>query len=184
MKTLVGVFLAGSLLILIGSGCGESSTTAEGTTTERAAEGTTTERESSPSTPKERVQEELGDEVHAGGYAGDLEIQNVSFEGTEAQVAVKTPEGGLQGASCGDLDDGAQAVFETIYNEAGWKGGAVTVFKGGLVDSTTGEELPDANAGIYTMPAGKAKQIAWSDEDVLANIDWSNYRDYCHPAFE
>jgi hypothetical protein len=172
MKTLVGVFLAGSILIIIGSGCGESSTSAEGTTT----------NESSSSTPKDRVDEEVGDEVHAGGYAGDLEVKDVSFEGTEAQVTVKTPEGGLQGASCGDLDDGAQAVFETIYNDAGWKGGAVTVFQGGLVDKATGEELPEANTGIYTMHSGQAKQINWSDETALLNIDWSIYRDFCHPA--
>jgi membrane protein involved in colicin uptake len=40
MKTLIGVFLAGSILFLIGSGCGESSNSAEGTTT---ADRTTTE---------------------------------------------------------------------------------------------------------------------------------------------
>jgi hypothetical protein len=52
------------------------------------------------------------------------------------------------------------------------------------VDSRTGEDLPDANTGIYTMPAGLAGQIDWSDEDGLLNIDWSNYRDFCHPALE
>lgn len=180
MKTLVGVFLAGSILILIGSGCGESSTSAERTTNERKS--STSTRAQSPSTPKERVREALGDEVHAGGYAGDLEIMDVSFEGTEAQVSAKTPEGGFSGASCGDLDDGAQAVFETVYNDARWKGGAAIVYKGGLVDSATGKELPYANTGIFTMPAGQAKQIDWSAEDALSNIDWSIYRDFCHPA--
>jgi hypothetical protein len=82
------------------------------------------------------------------------------------------------------LDDGAQAVFETIYNDAGWKGGAVVVYQGGLVDTSTGKELPDENTGIFTMPAGKATQIDWSDEDALLNIDWSIYRDFCHPALQ
>ena len=143
----------------------------------------TTAAAASPSTPEERVEQAVGDQVDAEGYAGTLAVQDVSFEGTEAQVTVATPEGGLEGASCGDLDEGAEAVLATIY-DAGWQGGAVTVFKGGLVDSSTGEELPDANTGIYTMPAERASRINWSDEDVRLNIDWSLYRDYCHPALK
>jgi hypothetical protein len=50
------------------------------------------------------------------------------------------------------------------------------------VDRSTGKALPDANTGIFTMPAGPTKQIDWSDEDALTNIDWSIYRDFCHPA--
>jgi hypothetical protein len=34
------------------------------------------------------------------------------------------------------------------------------------------------------MHAGEANQIDWSDDDALANIDWSIYRDFCHPALE
>jgi hypothetical protein len=34
------------------------------------------------------------------------------------------------------------------------------------------------------MPAGQAKQINWSDEDALLNIDWTLYCDFCHPALE
>ena len=106
------------------------------------------------------------------------------FEGAEVLVTAQTPEGGLEGASCGDLDDGAQAIFETIYNDAGWKRGAGLFYEGGLVDSTTGEELPERITGTYTMPAGQARRIEWSDEDVLLNIDWSNYRDFCHAALQ
>jgi hypothetical protein len=126
----------------------------------------------------------LGDEVEAGGYAGTLEVQDVAFDGAEAQVTVRTPEGGFEGASCGDLDDGARAVFHAIFDDGGWQGGAVTVFQGRLVDSSTGQELPDANTGIYTMPAAKAREIDWSDEDALLNISWSIYRDFCHPALK
>ena len=53
-----------------------------------------------------------------------------------------------------------------------------------LVDSSTGKELPDVNTGIFTMPDGQAKQIDWSDEEALLNIDWSIYRDFCHPALK
>jgi hypothetical protein len=185
MKRLTGVFLAGAILFLIGSGCGDSSDSASETGTTPAAENAqTTEAKSKPATPKERVREAVGDEVEAGGYAGTLEIMEVSFEGTEAQVIAKTPEGGFDGVKCGDLDDGAQAVFETVYNDGGWKGGSAVAFKGGLVDSATGNELPDANTGIYTMPAVQAKQINWSDEDALLNINWELYRDYCHQALQ
>ncbi len=158
------------------------------TTTAEEQPTTTAPAASAPAatapTPKARVEEAVGDEVDAGGYAGTLEVQDVSFDGTEAQVTVTTPEGGFDGAKCGDLDDGAQAVFETIYDDAGWKGGAVTVFKGGLVDTSTGQALPDVNTGIYTMPAAQARQIDWSNEDTLLNINWSLYRDYCHQALK
>ena len=60
----------------------------------------------------------------------------------------------------------------------------MVAFKGGLVDTATGAELPDVNTGIFTMPAGQAQQINWSDEDALLNIDWSLYRDFCHPALQ
>jgi hypothetical protein len=49
MKTLVSVFLAGSILILIGSGCGDSSTSAGGTTGEGSTTPAATE---SPATPR------------------------------------------------------------------------------------------------------------------------------------
>ncbi|HXV58067.1 MAG TPA: hypothetical protein VD704_09375 [Gaiellaceae bacterium] len=180
MRTLLGVFLAGSLLILtIGSGCAEESSTSgdDGTPAEESGG-------SSAGTPRERVQEALGDEVEASGYAGTLEVKNVAFENREAQVTLTTPEGGFEGANCGDMDDGAAAVFETIYNDGGWPRGALVVFQGGLVDTQTGEELPDENAAIYTMPPAQAQQIDWTNEDALLNIDWSNYRDFCHPAFD
>ena len=142
-----------------------------------------------PSTPQERVREAIGSEVEAGGYAGTLEVipvlgKNVHFEKGEAIVLVKTPEGGLQGASCGDLNDGARAVFNTIY-DAGWRGGAALAFQGGLVSTQTGEDLSDVNTGIFTMPARAARQINWSNEDAVNyNIDWSIYRDFCHPALK
>ena len=95
-----------------------------------------------------------------------LEVQDVSFDGNEAQITVTTPEGGLSGASCGDLNDGAEAVFVKVYNEAGWNGGAAVIFKGGLVDTSTGQAVPDVNTGIFTMPAAQASQIDWGNEDV------------------
>jgi hypothetical protein len=160
-------------------------TSADTTTTTTTSEVTTT-KETMPtaSTPKSRVRAAVGGEVHAGGYAGDVQIKDLSFEGGEAQVIAKTPEGGFQGVSCGDLNDGAQAIFKTIYTDGGWNGGAMVAYQGGLVSTATGQELPTANTGIFTMPARRAQQIDWSDDDALLNIDWSLYRDYCHPALQ
>ena len=188
MRALVGALLAASLLILLGSGCGgNSSSSANKTTTESKSTAAKPPPPPPPppqTTPKDRVRDELGDEVKAGGYAGDVKIQDVSFGDTEVQVTATTPEGGFSGPSCGDLDDGAHAIFKKIYDDAGWKKGAVLVYKGGLVSKATGKEVPDVNTGIFTMPRGQAKQIDWTDDDALDNIDWSIYRDFCHPALQ
>jgi hypothetical protein len=157
MVKLVVALLAGVILIT-GSGCGESSTSADQTTA---------------TTPQQRLQDELGDQVQGTGNAGDLEVKGVRVGSTNARVTVQTPGGGFQGTSCGDLDNGAQAVFETIYNDAGWEGDATVVYVGGLVNEATGKELPGANTGLFRMTAEQAKQIDWSDEDALSNIDWS-----------
>jgi hypothetical protein len=158
MRTLVGVFMAGMILILIGSGCGESSTSADETTA---------------TTPEQRLHDELGEEVQGSGDVGVLEVQAVSVGSTAARVTVQPPGGSFQGANCGDLDDGAQAVFETIYNDAGWEGDATVVYVGGIVNEATGKELPGANTGLFTITAEQAEQIDWSDEEALSDIDWS-----------
>lgn len=171
-------------LVLIGALAGEDTTTASEETTTSAEAPEAQEAALTASTPKGRVEEAVGSEVEASGWAGTLEVQDVSFQGNEAQITLTTPEGGFSGASCGDLNDGAEAVFVKVYDDAGWTGGAVIVFKGGLVDTSTGQPVPDVNTGIFTMPAAKASQIDWGNEDVLLNIDWDNYRDFCHPALQ
>jgi hypothetical protein len=213
MKASAVALAVGLAVVLVSAGCGSDSSDAQpdgadaGTPTQAApttAAATTiaspaTHSSVSPSTtpapttkalppkpPNRRqiVRDALGDEVQAGGYAGDVKILDVSFADSEAQVTARTPEGGFEGASCGDLDDGAQAIFKTIYDDGAWKGSAVLVYQGGLVDSSTGKDLPDVNTGIFTMPAIKARQIEWSDDDGLFGIDWSLYRDFCHPALQ
>lgn len=170
---------------LSGGGNDTSAATADTTTEAKAAaEPTTQETTVTASTPKDRVRKAIGSEVDASGYAGTLQIQDVAFEGREAQVTVTTPGGGFQGASCDDLNDGAKAVWAKVYNDAGWNGGALVVFKGGLVSTVTGEDLPDVNTGIFTIHADQAARISWANDDSLYNIDWSYYRDFCHPALK
>jgi hypothetical protein len=184
MKTHVGVALVGSILILSGSGCGGSSSSSADQTTTGSKATTTKPPPPAKATPKDRVRDELGDEVKAGGYAGDVKIQNVDFIYGEVQVTATTPKGGLNGPGCGDLDDGAKAIFQKIYDDAGWRKGASIGYEGGLVSKATGKEVPNVNTGIFTMSAGQSKRIDWSDDDALSNIDWSIYRSFCHPALQ
>ena len=114
------------------------------------------------------MREAVGSEVEAGGWAGTLEVQDVSFDGNEAQITVTTPEGGFSGASCGDLNDGAEAVFVKIYDDAGWNGGAAVVFKGGLVDTSTGQPVPDVNTGIFMSVMPGARMLSTVTTRLMA----------------
>ena len=131
-----------------------------------------------------RVREALGHKVHAGGYAGEVKIDAVGFDVRRVVVTAQTPEGGFQGTSCDDLGDGARAIFAKIYKDATWNGAATVIYEGGLEDSYTGQALPHAKTGSFTMPLGEAQQINWSDGDSLASIDWSFYRDFCSSALK
>ncbi len=113
-----------------------------------------------------------------------MKIKKADFYENFAGVTAETPKGGLQGASCADLDEAAGAIFEKIYHGTGWKGNAVIEFYGGLVSKATGKELPNEMTGNFAVDPGQAKQIDWSDDDALANIDWSVYRGFCHPALQ
>jgi zinc-ribbon domain len=134
-----------------------------------------------PSTPKQRVREAVGDSVEAGGYAGTLKIKQVWFSRTTAGVVSETPQGGFNGPSCGDLDAGAQAIFQKIYDGTRWRGAATIDYRGGLVSKTTGKPV-DAVTGSFGINPAQAKRINWSNSDQLSNIDWSVYRFFCHPA--
>ena len=134
-----------------------------------------------PSTPKQRVTEAVGNSVEAGGYAGTLKIKQVWFYRTTAGVVAETPQGGFNGPSCGDLDAGAGAIFQKIYDGTGWKGAATLDYRGGLVSKTTGKAV-NAITGSFGINPRQAKQINWSNSDQLSNIDWSIYRSFCHPA--
>jgi hypothetical protein len=100
------------------------------------------------------------------------------------EVVAKTPQGGFQGASTSDLDNLTAAIFSALYGEAEWtRTGTRIVYQGGLVDETTGEDLPDAITGTYSITRRQASRIDWSDEDKINYvIQWSHYRDFAHPA--
>ena len=74
----------------------------------------------------------------------------------------------MNGASCGDLDQAAGAIFEKIYKDTGWKGNAIITFEGGLVSKATGKGLRRmSRQGSFSMDPAQAKQIDWSNSDDL-----------------
>jgi hypothetical protein len=144
---------------------------------------TTTQAVTTALTPKQRVTQSIGRSVEAGGYAGTLKIKQVSFYRTTAGVVAETPQGGFNGPSCGDLDAGAQAIFQKIYDGTGWEGAATIDYRGGLVSKATGKAVNDIT-GSFRITPGQARQINWSSSDQLSNVDWSIYRTFCHPALQ
>jgi hypothetical protein len=182
--------LAGVAVILISivaGGNGGSNKKADAATESNpiTAAAPTTTRAVTPTalTHKQRVRQSVGDSVDAGGYAGTLKIKQVWFYRTTAGVVAETPPGGFNGPSCGDLDAGAQAIFQKIYDGTGWKGAATIDYRGGLVSKATGKPVNDIT-GSFAINPGQARRIDWSSGDQLSNIDWSIYRTFCHPALQ
>lgn len=141
------------------------------------------EQELEPSAGQ-RVREALGDNVSSDVAVGDSEVRSVDVNGQLAVVTLSTPEGGFEGPSTDDTDGLASAAFAKVYEDADWNGAAFVEFRGGLVDSATGRELPNAPTANYRVERNAAKQIDWSDEEVLFIIDWGIYRGLCHPALK
>ena len=139
--------------------------------------------ESKPSAERQ-VKAALGDEISSGLAVGDSEVRSVEVAGPVVNVNLKTPSGGFEGTSTDDTDALASAALAKVFGDAGWRGIARIDFRGGLVDAATGQELPNAPTASYRVGPQAAKQINWSDEDALYNIDWGIYRELCHPALK
>lgn len=133
---------------------------------------------------EERAREALGDEISSDVAVGDSQVRSVKVTGQLMDITLATPEGGFEGPSTDDVDGLASAALARIYEDADWHGAAFVEFRGGLVDSATGRELPNAPTASYRVERRRAEQIDWSDEEVLFVIDWSIYRGLCHPALK
>jgi hypothetical protein len=141
------------------------------------------EQELEPSAGQ-RIREALGDNVSSDVAVGDSEVRSVEVNGQLAVVTLSTPEGGFEGPSTDDTDGLASAALAKVYEDGGWSGATFVEFRGGLVDSATGRELPNAPTANYRVERSAARQIDWSDEEVLFIIDWGIYRGLCHPALK
>lgn len=161
--------------------------------TERSQEGErqqeSRQREQEARQPPEpsagqRVREALGDNVSSDVAVGDSEVRSVDVNGQLVAATLSTPEGGFEGPSTDDTDGLASATLAKVYEDADWHGAAFVEFRGGLVDSATGRELPNAPTVNYRVERSAARQIDWSNEEVLFSIDWGIYRGLCHPALK
>jgi hypothetical protein len=135
-------------------------------------------------TAEQRIRDALGDSVSSGLAVGDSEVRSVHITGQLVDVDLTTPEGGFEGPSTDDTDALASAALAKVYEEGEWRGASFVEFRGGLVNSATGRPLPDAPTVSYRVEKNAARQIDWSDEEALYNIDWSIYRALCYPAIK
>jgi hypothetical protein len=176
---------AALILASLAGGCASSDTSDSDSGANSASSSIKTQ--TTPKTVKGRVSQAVR-QADASGYVGKLKLQRVATgdsAGTGAlDIYLRTPEGGFSGASVDDLDTGAAAAFAAAYGKAKYHKAVGVIFRGGLVNSTTGKDLPKANTGIYLMTGGQAEQIDWSNDEALMNIDWSNYRVFAHPALK
>lgn len=174
MRTALYLTLVCAMLV---AGCGESATTSTSST--ETADAAAPQKKLNS---KEKVRVAL---KNIDGTVQDPVIKKVAF-GEELSVYAKTPDGGAQGPSTGDLNRQAGDIFQAIYGPGAYKKtGAILVFKGGLVDTETGKSLNNANTGIFSISRRQARAIDWSDDDAVKYlIDWTNYRDFASPALK
>jgi len=175
-RAAVIILILGGLVPLAGCGSSDTSSGSGGDD----SSGNSGESSSGNPSPREAV----GDSVHSGLAVGDSEVRSVKVNGRMLNIVLSTPEGGFQGASTDDTDALASAALAKAYTDADWHGAGYVEFRGGLVDSTTGQDLPNAKTVSYRVARRDAKRINWGDEDALFNIDWSYYRLFCHPALK
>lgn len=167
----LGIIVAGILAAGSGEDSSDSGSSSNATSTEQPKKA----KPDRPTTADGRLRQALSGQ----------NIKVLDISDNEVAVTFRTPEGGLDGASTGDLNDQAAETFHAIYGKAGFSRKSVVVFQGGLVDSETGKNLPEVNTGIFSMSKAKAAQIDWADEDVWRyTIDWTLYRDFVHPALK
>lgn len=118
------------------------------------------------------LDEALGqvDPTEFGAVATSLDVREINRSGDFIEVTLETPEGGFEGASVDDLDGSAAGAFKTLHEDAGFQGDAAVAFRGGLVDTRTGKDLPNAKTGLYRLTAREARRIEW---DNAIAVDWS-----------
>lgn len=181
-----GTFLAVLVIATIVGG-GEDDETASSPTPATPAQTTTTgapaRADTGRATPPPPPPTPLTAREKLGSALGALDAE-VTGTADAVVVTAATPTGGFDGASTGDLNRAVAPIFKAIYGEAGYHREAIVVFRGGLVDSNTGEDLPDAKTAQYRMTRTDGDRIDWSDEDRLLNVRWQNFREFAHPAIK
>ena len=156
---------------------------------------TVTETQPKPTEAKRDWKQDITDAIHANADDGanygavvpndlklkSLEVYPPSHLIGAANTTMETPEGGFDGPSVDDLAGSAGAVFEAIFNDAGWRRKASVRFTGGLVDKRTGKSLPNDPTGIFVVGPRQAARIAW---DNATEVDWKQYAIFLSPALK
>ena len=115
----------------------------------------------------------------------DVNVREVYPLGNTIMVDLETPEGGFEGPSSDDMNNMVAASFRRIFTETDVEKPVMITFRGGLMNSKTGADLPDQATAVYVIRKPEIRQVDWDDEDtVLYGIDWSLYRTMLHPAFD
>jgi hypothetical protein len=127
-----------------------------------------------------RTSLEAADPTEFGAVANKLSVRGIERFPAVINVSLDTPEGGFEGASDQDLAGEAGAAFKAIHH-TGWTRAITVTFKGGMVDSTTGKDLPDAKTGLFRLHSSDARRIDWQNAD---QVDWTNYALFLHPALK
>ena len=112
--------------------------------------------------------------------ASELKVKSVERLPNIVHVTLETPEGGFEGASVADLAGSAGSAFLAIH-DAGWNKTATVTFTGGLVDTATGNELPDEETGIFRLEGREARAINWANAE---QVNWKLYGIFLHPALK
>lgn len=115
-----------------------------------------------------------------GAVATELDVKSVERLPRIVHVTLKTPEGGFEGASVADLAGSAASAFKAIH-DAGWNKTATVTFTGGLVDTGTGQDLPNEETGIFRLEGRDARSINWESAE---QVDWKLYAVFLHPALK
>ncbi len=114
----------------------------------------------------------------------DLDARVDQVSGSNILVEATTPSGGFEGASTGDLNRAAGAIFTAIYRDTVYRRPVVILFRGGLVDTKTGADVPDVKTGQFRMSRRDASAVDWDAADEIAFIEWGNFREFAHPAIK
>ncbi len=187
VKIVVPIVLLIVVLSAIGGGSdsdnngGGDGGAAEAVADTGSSEPTTATEAAAPTEDDLRDALDDADPTNYGAVASDVNVKQIEIFPAVVNITLETPQGGFEGASVDDLDGSAAAAFEAIYGDADWHRGATVKFTGGLVNSRTGQDLPDAETGLYRLTAKEARQIDW---DNASAVDWSYYRLFAHPALK
>lgn len=130
------------------------------------------------------IQAELDLAADSPSTSAEVDAKVTSATASKIVISAKTPGGGLEGPSTGDLNHAAGTILAAIYGSGRYHQGSVIVFRSARIDTKTGEDLPPVKTGLYRISRSQAARIRWGSPERLAAIEWQNYREYASPSLK